>query len=286
MAKAIGSYVLQLGVLSVPTTLHTVAQPAASKTGRNRLHAECGHKLNQVYVCKEHGDPPAILDKEQIVMGYEYVKGKYVLITDEDLANMPMPDKQVVQISSFAPAAEIDAAQFEGAYYLEAEKGGGKGFTAIARAMEEGGLVAIATICVRSKEQLCALRVAQSRLYLHPLFYQSEMNVEGPGQWPAEVTAAELAMTKTLVDMHRQPFDLEAHPDKFTNAFQELVAWKLANPGATPTPTQQKAAAPTTDLLSALKASIEATRPTVKLNPPDARVKPAKPAAKRAKVRA
>lgn len=260
MGRSIGSFVVQFGMVSIPTALHNVATPSESKLGLNQLHGDgCHKRLNQVMVCRNH-ETPVEVPRDKIVKGYEYAKDQYVLVTDDDMASLPLASKNTLAITSFCEAAELDPAVFEKSYYLEPTKGGEKAYALLTRALQADKLAAIASITVRKKEQLCALRAADDRLFVHPLFYSGEMQYEGPGRLAA-VSDKELEVARMLTQALRKPFDAEEHVDAYAQAFEAMIARKLDPETAdqpAPVPAQPKQESQ--DLMAMLQASIGAAK--------------------------
>jgi DNA end-binding protein Ku len=261
--KSIKSLVIQFGMVAIPVNLYPAASPSERKTTLNQLHATCGARLNQVMVCRNHPDKPDyIVPKEDITKGYEYTKGQYVPITSADLDTLPISSGTEIAITSVCPAHEIDPVYYERTYFLEPDKGGAKPFVLLAKALKAKELVALATITIRKKEQLCLLRVAGERLYLHPLFHQQELNIEGAGSFPAvTVSERELEMAGKLLEQLEAPFDPEEHSDPWLEAFNQLVEARVADPNAVLTaPTTAQPKAEKENLLAALEASLTAPR--------------------------
>jgi DNA end-binding protein Ku len=259
MKRSIGSYVVQFGLVSIPATLHTVATENKSKTGLNLLHGGgCGGRLKQQYICPAH-DEPVVVEKDQQTKGYEVAKGTYIEVTPQDLETIPLPSKGTIAITSVCNKHEIDPVWFEQSYVLAPGKGGARPFALLAKALDQQGLIALATITVRQKEQLCGLRFAENRLHLHPLFYGEEMQLEGaevPGL--DAVSSQELEMAKMLLTALRKPFDPEEHADGYTAAFTAMIERKVEGkaPEVAPVPQQPKEI----DFMAALQASIEAAK--------------------------
>src|SRR5512140_3939160 len=149
-AHAIGSATVSFGLVSIPVKLYSASQPA-SDVSFNLLHKECGSRLKQQYVCTKDG---ALVPREDIVKGYEFAKGQYVLFSAEELKALEEKATQTVEITEFVPAEKIDPVYFDKAFYLGPDKGGDRAYRLLAKAMEETKRWALAKYAVRGKQYL------------------------------------------------------------------------------------------------------------------------------------
>jgi DNA end-binding protein Ku len=194
---------------------------------------------------------------DQIVKGFEYSKGNYVVVTKDDLENLPLPSKNIINISAFVKAEEIDPLYFDGSYYLEPEKLAQKPCALFMQALEDKGMVAIGTLALRNKERLCSLRVLGGNLILEMLLYPDEIRVDMKTKLPSiKVSKQELAMASSLIDIMAQKFQPEDYADHYREALSALIQSKVDGdetvvevPNAPPTHV--------VDLMDALRASVE-----------------------------
>jgi len=256
--RALGSFTVNFGLVSIPVEILSVASPGESKISRNKLHRDCGNKLNNgPMVCSIHGE----VQKEDIIMGHQVSKGKFVEITDDELKALPVGSKEVMQIESFSPVTEIDPCRYEKSYYLRPGKGGAKAFSLITRALDQAGKVGVAKVALRSgREQLCILRSAHNTLFVHTLFYENEMRVELDGALPTPVSEKELEIAGKLMAALEKPFDAEEHTDPYVAAFKDLVEAKLNDPNYKAPVVESIQREATLDLAAALEASLRATQ--------------------------
>jgi len=132
------------------------------------LHAKDGTRLQQRRWCPtDEVDVPW----NETARGYEYAKGQYVVLTDEDFERLPLPSKHTIDLSAFVEEKEIDPVFYERSYYLEPAERSEKPYALLLKALERRNLTAIATITIRKKEQLCALRAHEGSIMLETFYY-------------------------------------------------------------------------------------------------------------------
>ena len=180
------------------------------------LHATCGTRLKQVRWCPTD---EVEVPWSETVRGYEYAKGQYVMLTDEDFENLPLPSKHTIELSAFVEESEIDPVFYEKSYYLEPGERAQKPYALLLKALEKKSLTAIATITIRKKEQLCAIRAARRRDHARDAVL--------PGRGPEERgrrsrrvrgDRRELEMAFTLIELLHKPFDPEEYHDHYREA--------------------------------------------------------------------
>ncbi len=194
--------------------------------------------------------------------GYEVGKDEYVIITDSDLDELPLTTTHTIDIVEFCPDSEIEAGVYlKSAYYLEPEAVGVKPYALLRQALEKTGKVAIGKIALRDREHLCRLALHERGLLLNTLHWPDEIRSTGELAIPEEsqdVHKRELDMAVMLIENLSQHFDPERHHDAYREALLQVVESKLNNQPL------QRAEAPepakVTDLMAALKASVEAAK--------------------------
>ncbi len=254
MARAMWSGMISFGMVSIPVKLYSATQ--SRDISFHLLHSTCGTRLQQRRWCPT--------DEVEVpwsgtVRGYEYAKGEYVTLTDEDFEQLPLPSKHTIELSAFVEEAEIDPVFYERSYYLEPEAKGQKPYALLVRALEKKHLTALATITIRKKEQLCAIRPREGTIILETLFYPDEVTMErGVDVGSVKVTEKELDMAFTLIDLLRKPFDPEEYHDHYREALSELIEAKLEGKEVVKAPPARDAKV--IDLAEALKKSVAAAR--------------------------
>lgn len=252
MPRAIWSGVISFGLVSIPVKLYTATE--SKSLSFHQLHEKCKTRIKEQRWCP-HCDKQ--VDYDEIVKGFEYSKGDYVVVTRDDLEELPLPSKNIINISAFVKAEEIDPLYFNGSYYLEPEKLAQKPCALFMHAMEEKGMVAIGTLALRNKERLCSLRVLGGNLIVEMLLYPDEIRVDMDKKLPAaKLSKQELSMASSLIDMMTQDFQPNDYEDHYREALQALIKAKIDGDETIEQPEETK---PTrvVDLMEALRASVE-----------------------------
>lgn len=274
-ARAFGSGTVSFGLVSIPVKIYTTHKPGSAVTF-NMLHQSCGTRLKQQYVCPEDDE---VVPRENIVKGYEHQKGKYVVLTDDEIRALEAVSDNTVALSEFVPAESVDPLYVEKSYYLGPEKGSERAYALLSQAMTETGLIGIARYSARGKQYVVAVRpFGDSGLILHQLRYQDEVRpfTEVPlGDAPG-VSEPELELAKQIIEhIASDEFDPEAYIDEVKERVLALIGDKLAGHEivAPPEPPQGEVI----DLMEALQASLGASQAARASRPAHLR-KPAKAA--------
>ncbi len=254
MARAIWSGSISFGMVTIPVKLYGATE--SKDISFNLLHSTCGTRVKQVRWCPTD---EIEIPWNETVKGYEYAKGQYVVLTDEDFEKLPLPSKHSIELSGFVEEQEIDPVFYERSYYLEPDERGQKPYALLLRALEKKKLTAVATITIRKKEQLCALRPQEGVIVLETLFYPDEVRarpeVDAGG---AKVTDREMDMAFTLIDLLRKPFDPTEYNDRYREALGELIEAKLEGRDVVTSPAAGDSKV--IDLADALRKSVEAAK--------------------------
>jgi DNA end-binding protein Ku len=280
MARAIWSGSISFGMVSIPVKLFGATE--SKDISFHLLHATDGTRLQQRRWCPtDEADVPW----NETARGYEYAKGQYVMLTDEDFESLPLPSKHTIDLSAFIEEKEIDPVFYERSYYLEPAERAEKPYALLLKALEKRNLTAIATITIRKKEQLCALRAHEGTIMLETLYYPDEIRAErGMDLSGVKVSDRELEMAFTLIDIFRKPFDPSEYHDHYREALAELIEAKLEGKQVVKAPAPRDTRV--IDLADALKRSVEAAKKEAgKPKPPArARTRASRPARRSRKV--
>jgi DNA end-binding protein Ku len=253
MPRSIWNGVISFGMVSIPVKLYTGTQD--KDISFHLLHKTDNTRIKMRRWCPAD---EKFVEMDEIVRGYEYARDQYVILTEEDFEKLPLPSKHTIELAQFVSVQEIDPVYYEKTYYLEPDQAGVKPYALLVRALEEKGLIALAKIAIRNKERLCALRPKDGVLVLETLFYPDEIRIEAEAPAAVDVSDRELDMAFTLIELLHEPFQPERYKDEYREALMKLIEAKLEGQEmvveATPKPTK------VTDLMSALKASIEAAK--------------------------
>src|SRR5918994_6717687 len=170
MARAIWSGSISFGMVTIPVKLYGATE--SKDISFNLIHATCGTRLKQMRWCPTD---EAEVPWAETARGYEYAKGQYVVLTEEDFEKLPLPSKHTIELSAFVAESEIDPVFYEKSYYLAPDERAEKPYALLLRALEEKKLSATASITIRKKEQLCVLRPHQGVIMLETLYYPDEV---------------------------------------------------------------------------------------------------------------
>jgi DNA end-binding protein Ku len=252
--RAIWSGTISFGMVSIPVRLYTATE--SHDVHFHLLHKKDGVRLQNVRWCPK--DEKAV-PWDEVVRGFEYAKGNYVPITEEDLDHLPVKTIHTVDISDFVKLEEVDPIYFDKSYYLAPEETGAKAFVLLRQALEQTGRAAVAKVAIRDKESLCLVRPYEDVLSMDTLFYANEIRstkdiaVDG-----VEVSSNEIKMAVSLIENLSDSFDPQRYHDEYQAALKKLIDAKVE--GA-PLPAQTtERSAKVVDLMEALRASVEATR--------------------------
>ena len=253
MPRSIWNGVISFGMVSIPVKLYTATEN--KDISFNLLHKDCGERLKQLRWCPKHKKE---VPWDDIQRGYAYARDEYVIMEDEDFEKLPLPSKHTVELSAFVDAEQIDPIYYEKTYYLEPDEKGIKPYALLMRALKEKDLTGLAKIAIRNKEQLCALRPLDGSMVLETLFYPDEIR-EVPSEIPdVDVNKRELEMAYALIDLLQEDFKPEQYQDEYREALKTLIDAKLD--GKELPEAEVARPAKVTDLVAALKASVEAAK--------------------------
>ncbi len=250
MASSVWSGVIAFGMVSIPVRLYTAT--SNKRVSFHQLHAKCNTRIKEIRWCPSCDRE---VPWEEIVKGYSFAKDESIPITEADFEKLPLPSKNIIEISSFTGLDQVDPLYFEKNYILTPDKQGLKAFSLFLKALETKSLLAIGKIAIRTRERLCAIRAVGGTLVLCTLLYQDEISVDTSEDAPAtKIPRQEMEMALNLIDMMTMPFDPSSYKDDYQEALNDLIQAKLSGKGAKKTKTIKPAAV--IDLMEALKASI------------------------------
>ena len=252
--RAMWSGAISFGMVNIPVKLFSAT--SAKDVSFNLIHSTCGTRVQQKRWCPTD---EVEVPWEEIVRGYEYAKGQYVTLTDEDFEQLPLPSKHTIDITAFVQSTEIDPVYYERSYYLEPDAKNEKAYALLLRALEEKSLTGIATITMRKKEQLCSIRGQEGTLMLETLYYPDEVQLEREVDLSkVKIDNRELDMAFALIDLLKKPFDPAEYKDHYREALAEVIDAKLEGKEVvtSPPPRDTKVI----DLADALARSVAAAR--------------------------
>lgn len=197
---------------------------------------------------------------EEIVKGYEYEKGKYVAISDEDFRRVDIEATQTVDIVEFVKLAEIDPLLFSKPYYMEVRKGGDKAYSLLRQSLSEAGKIAIAKVVIKTRQHLAAIKPQSRGLMLEIMHFPEELLDATDFKQPASTAPSkgEMAMAKQLIESMSATWDPSAFEDEYHTMLQKVVEAKISHQGnAKPASTRKSKPPNVVDLAAVLQESIQ-----------------------------
>ncbi|MGD7021827.1 Ku protein [Rossellomorea vietnamensis] len=252
---------ISFGLVNIPIKLHAATEDKDIKM--RSLHRECHTPIKYEKICPVCEKD---LEYEDIVKGYEIAKGKFVVIQDEEIKELrDNSEEKAVEIVDFIKIEEIDPIYFNRSYFISPNEGGKKAYSLLRKALVESNKVGIAKIVMRSKEQLAVVRIYQNTMVMETIHFPDEVRQTGDvPNVPAEdeVGQKELDTAIMLIDQLSTEFDPEKYEDDYRKKLMDLIQSKQTGEKFV-TPKEKAPAANVTDLMSALQASIDNTKPKI-----------------------
>jgi DNA end-binding protein Ku len=218
------------------------------------LHVKDDSRIGYEKICKKEGKPVA---DDEIVKAFEYEKGEYVYMTDEDFDAAEAEGFKTIDIRDFVPYDDIDPIYFEKTYYLGPAEGAEKVYSLLVRAMEDARLGAIAKYVMRDKQHLGCLRVRDGVITLEKMYFADEIRpVDEIKPKAAKVERQELAMAAQLVESFSGAFEPKKYTDSYRDALCEIINAKRKGKDVHVEAPEEPAKTP--DLMEALRASLDA----------------------------
>lgn len=247
---------LTFGLVTIPVKLY----PATEEKDIHfrLLHQSCGTPIKNIRYC------PACdreVPWEEIIRGYEFARGQFVTLTQEELASLPLENSGAVHILSFADLEEIDPIYFDKSYYLSPDEGGGKAYVLLQEALRDTKRVAIGKLTFREKDHLVAVRPYKQGLLLSTLYYNDEIrDMDQIPEMAVEATVHpnERKMAVQLIESLTEPFRPESYTDQYREALLQMIQSKAE--GMKIPAREAKRPEKVVDLMEALRRSLEQAR--------------------------
>jgi DNA end-binding protein Ku len=196
------------------------------------------------------------VERSEIVKGYEYRKGEYVVVEPEEIKKIEPKTAKAMEILEFVKSDDVDPIYFESSYYLVAEEAGKRPYALLAKALEETGYLAIAKLTMHNREYTVILRPYESGMMLHTMYYSDEVReMESFGTEGIELKEAEVKVAHQLIEALAADFDPDKYHDQFQENLKQLIKARLEGQEVTAVEKPKKLA-PVVDLMSALKESL------------------------------
>lgn len=256
-ARALASLTVSFGMVSIPVKLYSATQAQAG-ISFNLLHAACGSRLKQQYLCAREG---VVVERADMVKGYEFAKDQYVTFTAEELKELEEKGTQTIEINEFVPAQSIDPIYYDKAYFLGPDKGGAKPYALLAESMRQTGQTAVGRYAARGKQYIVQIRAVPGGLVMQQLLYAPEVrSIADVGIEAAPVRDTELALAKQLIgQISSDAFEPLRYEDDVRKRIEALIEKKVEGEQIAISPSAPETGAQVIDLMEALRASLEKT---------------------------
>jgi DNA end-binding protein Ku len=256
--RALWTGSVTFGLVNVPVRIYSAVHE--HKLSFNLVHEKDDSPIGYQKICKLEDKP---VPNDEIVKAYEFKKGEYVQLTDEDFAAVQVEGQHTIDLQDFVPYEDIDPVFFAHTYLVGPQDGGEKTYALLVRAMEKSGLVGIGKFVMRSRQYLGCLRVRDGALALEQLHFADEIDEPKgilPGKLPS-VSSRELDMAMTLIEGFSGEWQPEKYEDTYTEALRDVVKAKRRGKDVHELREVEEEEAPP-DLMEALRLSIEQSRKT------------------------
>ena len=258
MARSIWSGAISFGLVNVPVKVFTAVRKKDVRF--HQLHEKDGARIQQKRVCSADGEE---VPYEEIAKGYEIGKGRYVMIDPDELDALDPEATHTIDIEDFVELDQIDPLFYDSSYYLVPDERGSKPYRLLLEAMRDADRVGIATVVMRTKQYLVAVRPVGDALVMSTMNFADEVvpqeELEGLPSARSKVSDRELKMANQLIDSLATEFDPEKYKDTYRERVLELIE-KKADGKEIVAPEAPEKPAPVIDLMAALEASLAAAK--------------------------
>ncbi|HXF14310.1 MAG TPA: Ku protein [Terriglobales bacterium] len=251
MAASVWSGYLTFGLISIPVRLFSGAR--SSGISFHQLHRDDLTRVKQQLICPLENK---VLDRSEIVKGYEYRKNEYVVVEPEEIKQIEPKTAKNMEIIEFVKTSEVDPVYFDSSYYMMPEEAGRRPYALLTKALEESEYVGIAKLTMHNREYTVFLRPHEGGLMLHTMYYEEEVRkVEGFGAPDVDLKDAEVKVAHQLIEALAAEWEPEKFKDDFQENLKNLIQTKLEG-GKIAEVEKPKKIAPVVDLMAALKQSL------------------------------
>lgn len=255
MPRSIWKGAISFGLVNIPVELHTAVR-SESRISFRQLHKKDLSPIKYDRVCsKEEKSVPW----EEIVKGYEYTKGKFVVLEEEDFRAASIESSKTIDIQDFVKEDEVDPRFFESPYYLLPQKGGDKAYALLREAIRKTGMVGIGMVTMRSNQQhLVAIKVVEDALVMEIMRYADELVDTSSFTFPSadNVRPAELQMAEQLVTTLADAFQPEKYSDEYRNNLMRIINAKMKGRKIEVVEPEEPEATNVVDLMARLQESL------------------------------
>jgi DNA end-binding protein Ku len=250
---------LTFGLVNIPVRLHSAVQ-SKERISFRMLHEKDLSPIKYERVCQKEGEP---VPWKEIVKGYEYAKGKYVVLEEEDFKAATIESSKVIEIMDFVAGDEIDSRYFETPYYMVPSKGGEKAYALLREAINETAMVGIGKITMRTNSiHLAAIKTVENALVLEIMRYADELVDASELSFPSTdaVRPQELQMARQLIENLSSPFDPTKYTDDYRDNLMKIIRAKMKGKKIEVPEAEEPESTQVVDLMARLQESLEMGR--------------------------
>lgn len=253
---AIWSGAISFGLVTIPVRVVTATENHS--VSFREVHVEDGGRIRYRKVCELDGQT---LTEGEIGKAYEWEDGRLIPVSDEELADMPLPTAKAIEIVAFVPAESIDPIRIGAGYYLAAEGPvAGKPYVLLRKALERSSKVAVAKFALRGRERLGLLRIRDDAIVLHAMHWDDEIR-DPAALAPPPVELDEEQIDRALLLMDSLPiYSLDEFVDRYTEALEQVIEAKREGRDLPSVPEPAAAPGQVVDLMAALEESVAKAR--------------------------
>jgi DNA end-binding protein Ku len=255
MPRSIWKGAITFGLVNIPVEVHTAVR-SEDRISFRMLHKKDNATIKYERVCSKEEKP---VPWDEIVKGYEYSKGKYVVLDDEDFRAASIESSKMIEIQDFVKSDEVDPRFFESPYYLLPQKGGEKAYALLREAIRKTGMVGIGMVTMRSNAQhLVGIKVVEDALVMEIMRYADELVDTSSFTFPAadNVRPAELQMAEQLVATLADSFQPEKYSNEYKDNLMKIINAKMKGKKIEVEEPEEPEATNVLDLMTRLQESL------------------------------
>jgi DNA end-binding protein Ku len=252
MASSVWKGAISFGLLTIPIRMYTAAR--SERVQLHQIHKKCHTRLRQPLFCPECN---RIVDRSEVVKGYEYAEGQYVVVDDEEIKKITPKSSRNMEILAFVKESQIDPIFFDASYFAMPEKDNEKPYALLLKALEDTDRVGIAKVTMHQREYTVFIRPRHNGLTIHTMYFANEIHeVEGYGKLDKSISLKpqEIKLAQQLIETLSEDFNPKQYHDTFQENLKALIAAKQQ--GKTIAEEQPAKRAPVIDMMEALKRSL------------------------------
>ncbi|WP_017936045.1 non-homologous end joining protein Ku [Nocardioides sp. Iso805N] len=257
--RAIWKGAVSFGLVNVPVKLYAATE--SHDVSFRQVHVKDGGRIRYQRICSVDGEE---VPYSEIAKGYETEDGEMVVLTDDDMAELPSSSSREIAVEKFVPSEQIDPLLFEKSYYLEPEASGAKPYALLRQALLDADRMAVVTVALRQRTTVAVLRVRSTEngdvIVLQTMMWPDEVRTPDFNVEVGEVKDAEVKMAHMLVETLSGDFDAAEFEDDYAEAVEALVKTKVEGGDVTRTETSTPTSGEVVDLLAALQRSVAAAK--------------------------